>query len=178
VAYLLPNSTPEKNARKYSIAIGLRISKEGTQVMKNQVRKELESELRRRRLALLQNVGESDEDIRAIAEERESELEESAQKDRLARLTSSLKERDQRTIAGIDAALDRMAAGVYGKCEDCGGVIGVNRLRALPMTNLCIDCASAREKRRQPMSPGKAAEPLEQLRIPARDIDEGIEFES
>ncbi|HWP58406.1 MAG TPA: TraR/DksA family transcriptional regulator [Candidatus Acidoferrales bacterium] len=138
--------------------------------MNQKIRRELEAELRRRRSALLQSVAGGDEDLRAVAEERESELEESAQKERLARLASSLKERDRRNLAGIDAALKRMAAGVYGKCERCGEDIGIGRLRALPMASLCIECASEKEKRQAANLPEEEPEPWERLR-PAGDFE-------
>jgi DnaK suppressor protein len=43
----------------------------------------------------------------------------------------------------IDAALARMAAGTYGRCTDCGGPIGEERLRARPATARCIRCERA-----------------------------------
>ena len=109
-------------------------------------------DLRRKKSSLLQDLMETHTEMQAITEERESELEESAQKDRIARLTSSLKERDQRTIRDIDAALERMAVGEYGLCESCGNEIGIGRLRALPTTQLCIECATEREKEQQSMN--------------------------
>ena len=105
--------------------------------------------LRRKKSSLLQDLMETNTEMQAITEERESELEESAQKDRIARLTSSLKERHRRTIREIDAALERMTAGEYGLCESCENEIGIGRLRALPTTELCIECATAREKEQQ-----------------------------
>jgi DnaK suppressor protein len=126
--------------------------------MKRRVIEELAAELRQKKSTLLQDLTESHTDLEAITDERESELEESAQKDRIARLTSRLKERDQKTIRDIDAALERMDTGEYGLCENCGNEIAIARLRALPMAQLCIDCATAREKRQQA---GIAEEPLE-----------------
>lgn len=41
----------------------------------------------------------------------------------------------------IDAALARIAAGTYGACEECGGAIGRDRLRALPLVRHCLGCA-------------------------------------
>jgi DnaK suppressor protein len=126
--------------------------------MKRQIIEEFAVDLRRKKSSLLQDLMESHTDLQAITDERESELEESAQKDRIDRLTSRLKERDQKTIRDIDAALERMASGEYGLCEDCGNEIAMARLRALPMAQLCIDCATAREKRQQA---GIVEEPLE-----------------
>jgi RNA polymerase-binding transcription factor DksA len=50
--------------------------------------------------------------------------------------------RDARTkLAALDEALDRVAAGTYGHCADCGVAIGEERLEAVPGTEHCIDCA-------------------------------------
>lgn len=46
-----------------------------------------------------------------------------------------------REIAEIRSALDRIAAGRYGVCGECGDPIGEARLAALPYTSRCIDCA-------------------------------------
>ena len=47
-------------------------------------------------------------------------------------------------LAEIDAALLRLAAGSYGRCEKCGQPIGAERLAARPATATCIGCASRR----------------------------------
>ena len=136
--------------------------------MKKKLLEELEATLRRKRSVLLQDVTESIVGIQAITEERESEFEESAQKDLMTKLVSRLKERDQRTIREIDAALDRIAGGVYGECARCENEIGIGRLRALPTTMLCIECATAREKRQQALGADGGAERY----IGARDVEE------
>jgi RNA polymerase-binding transcription factor len=117
--------------------------------MNKKMIEELAVDLRRKKSSLLQDLMESHMHMQTITDERESELEESAQKDLITRLTSRLKDRDQKTIRDIEAALERMAAGDYGLCENCGDEIGIGRLRALPMAELCIDCATTREKRQQ-----------------------------
>ncbi len=43
-------------------------------------------------------------------------------------------------IDQIDSALEKIAAGTYGRCEDCGGAIAPARLEFLPFARLCIDC--------------------------------------
>lgn len=117
--------------------------------MRQKLMDELASVLRHKRETLLQDVAMTVTEMEAITAERESELEESAQNDRITRLTSHLKERDQKTVREIDAALERIAAGIYGECAVCENDIGINRLRALPTTTLCIECATAREKKQQ-----------------------------
>ena len=44
----------------------------------------------------------------------------------------------------IKAAISRIDADSYGKCESCGSEISPKRLQALPYAAVCIDCASKR----------------------------------
>ena len=44
-------------------------------------------------------------------------------------------------LNATEEALARIEAGTYGVCEECGKPIAVKRLRAIPYTALCIDCA-------------------------------------
>ena len=48
-------------------------------------------------------------------------------------------------ISKIDEALLRMEDGTYGVCEECGDDIGVDRLKARPVTTLCVRCKSEQE---------------------------------
>lgn len=47
----------------------------------------------------------------------------------------------ERELVELNAALARMEAGTWGRCERCEGAIGRDRLRALPETRLCLPCA-------------------------------------
>ncbi len=42
----------------------------------------------------------------------------------------------------VNRALDRLARGSYGSCEDCGAGIPEGRLDALPFATRCIRCAA------------------------------------
>ncbi|WP_337175554.1 TraR/DksA family transcriptional regulator [Paludisphaera sp.] len=55
--------------------------------------------------------------------------------------TLGLIQNEQETLRMIDAALDRVDAGGYGACQECGGPIAKARLQALPYTPHCIECA-------------------------------------
>jgi DnaK suppressor protein len=57
-----------------------------------------------------------------------------------------LREREQGLLAKIDAALKKIESGEYGECKMCGEAIGVARLRARPVAELCIECKSEQEK--------------------------------
>ncbi len=52
----------------------------------------------------------------------------------------ALRERTERQLADVEAALGRMAAGTYGTCVRCGRPIPPERLEALPWAAHCIDC--------------------------------------
>ena len=87
-----------------------------------------------------------EEDLEFIAEDRESELEEHAQEERTARLLARLDDRTLHAVQEIDAALQRLSEGAYGACEACGENIAIDRLRTLPATRYCRDCAQQNEK--------------------------------
>jgi DnaK suppressor protein len=61
-------------------------------------------------------------------------------------ICSQLCEIESRELSQIEHALERIAAGVYGRCEFCGGKIAEPRLNALPYTNSCIDCQRENER--------------------------------
>ena len=60
--------------------------------------------------------------------------------------TGRLREREQGLLAKIDAALEKIEAGEYGACRSCCEDIGIKRLRARPVAELCIDCKAEQEK--------------------------------
>ncbi len=58
-----------------------------------------------------------------------------------------LADRDRKLIGKVRDALARLDAGTFGSCTRCGGPIGAARLRARPVTDLCIDCKTELERR-------------------------------
>ena len=56
------------------------------------------------------------------------------------------------TIAQIEKALERLDAGDYEACEECGEEIGAERLEALPFASLCIGCKRKSEQESSPLS--------------------------
>ncbi|HZN04194.1 MAG TPA: TraR/DksA family transcriptional regulator [Candidatus Polarisedimenticolia bacterium] len=49
------------------------------------------------------------------------------------------------TVRQIDAALERLNTGAYGRCDACGEGIPIARLRAVPFATRCVPCQSAKE---------------------------------
>lgn len=60
----------------------------------------------------------------------------------------SLSGHARRMLGEVEAALERMDAGEYGTCANCGAAIERERLKALPYATLCMDCKRGEERRR------------------------------
>jgi DnaK suppressor protein len=58
--------------------------------------------------------------------------------------TLRIRDRERKLIVKIKEAIERIDNGTYGICEMCGEEISEARLKARPVTTLCIEC-----KRRQ-----------------------------
>jgi DnaK suppressor protein len=56
-----------------------------------------------------------------------------------------MRDRERKLIFKIQEALQRIEEGEYGICEECGEEIGIERLKARPVTTLCIECKSNQE---------------------------------
>ena len=48
-----------------------------------------------------------------------------------------------RSLADVDRALAKIAAGTYGVCDQCGATIPFPRITALPATAHCVGCSTA-----------------------------------
>lgn len=60
---------------------------------------------------------------------------------RIADLRSSLQEQ-------LSRALDQLALGRYGYCEDCGSEIPAERMEFAPETTTCVPCQGRRDRAR------------------------------
>ena len=58
-----------------------------------------------------------------------------------------IRDRERKLIEKIKEALERIDNGSFGICEVCGREIGEERLRARPVTTLCIACKKKQEAR-------------------------------
>jgi len=57
---------------------------------------------------------------------------------------AALLDQARRQLAQVEAAIARLGAGQYGRCERCGRPIAAARLAARPAASTCIRCASRR----------------------------------
>lgn len=86
-------------------------------------------------LAHLQEGGMQEPDIADRA---------SAETDRALELRT--RDRERKLIAKIDAAIERIANGSYGYCEETGEPITIRRLEARPIATLSIEAQERHER--------------------------------
>jgi len=60
--------------------------------------------------------------------------------------TLRIRDRERKLITKIQEALKRLDDGEYGICEECGEEISLARLKARPVTTLCVSCKSRQEE--------------------------------
>lgn len=57
-----------------------------------------------------------------------------------------IRDRERKLSNKIREALTRIDDGTFGLCESCEEPIGTERLRARPVTTLCIECKTEQER--------------------------------
>lgn len=62
-------------------------------------------------------------------------------------LNLGLMETEAAVIKEIEQALERVEDKTYGKCNECGKIIGKKRLEHIPYAKLCIECKTEFEQR-------------------------------
>jgi len=67
---------------------------------------------------------------------------------KLSAVNDPLIRQNLQDVRDIAAARQRIAAGKYGECTDCGADIGYERLLAYPTAKRCIGCQREHEKRK------------------------------
>lgn len=75
---------------------------------------------------------------------------------------------NEKILAAVIAALDKMQTGEYGLCEDCERPISYIRLKAVPWASHCIACKKEKKPpaQRKPTTPTPASRPLPSLPSP------------
>jgi RNA polymerase-binding transcription factor DksA len=63
--------------------------------------------------------------------------------------TLNLLANEEQLLAEIDAALARIDQGTFGRCEECQGeILPKARLKELPFTRYCVECARKLDQER------------------------------
>ena len=100
--------------------------------------------LARRRALLWLAKGTSDSESELLGAKELDEVDASANQG-AARVLEQLSENEVRELREIEAALERVKEGRYGRCERCGAAIGRLRLRAIPEARCCLSCIADEE---------------------------------
>jgi DnaK suppressor protein len=109
-------------------------------IMKNyqevkQVLHEMLDELNERLAKITEDVKHTDTPLEKDFEDQATQVENDEVLDYLGNAAITEKEMIKQAIARIEK-------GEYGICQMCGEPIGEERLKAVPYTTLCIDCAN------------------------------------
>ena len=94
-------------------------------------------ELRRRRADMIARAAQTQEELDYLSADRESEWSDRALEERTMHLLSRLDVRETEAVRELDAALERITDGTYGRCANCGQELSGARLRAMPTARLC-----------------------------------------
>ena len=108
----------------------------------------MKNELINQRNTILESLSGQSDDMRELVKTVESGDEADVASDAIDRtLLTALGAQDAKRLQQIDSALDRIRQNKYGHCVVCGKDIPEERLQALPWTLMCINCASAQERK-------------------------------
>jgi RNA polymerase-binding protein DksA len=55
-------------------------------------------------------------------------------------LSHALQMSERRQLAQVEAALQSIAAGSYGRCQHCRQPISLERLQVMPNATMCVNC--------------------------------------
>ena len=80
--------------------------------------------------------------------------------------------REKYLLKKIEHAMAKCEEGTYGECESCGEEIGVPRLTARPVAQLCIDCKTEQESLERRFS-SRDDEEAEEDEVFSEDEEEG-----
>ncbi len=126
-------------------------AKSSTGTRKTEVKKDkylaIRRDLERQRAAILEEAGEvltHREDPNAfpdVSDQASAEVDQN--------FSMRIRDRERKLLKKIDEALERMNSATYGICERCEGEIPYKRLKARPVTTLCIECKTLQEQEEQ-----------------------------
>ena len=108
---------------------------------------DIRRDLERQRAAILNEAGEvltHRENLEAfpdISDQASAEVDQN--------FSMRILDRERKLLKKIDEALERMNTATYGICERCDGEIPHKRLKARPVTTLCIECKTLQEQEEQ-----------------------------
>lgn len=108
----------------------------------------MKTKLMEQKKTLLDSLADQSEDMKNLIKTVDSGDEADVAADVIDRqLLTSIGTQDAIRLQQIENALDRINQDKYGRCIKCGKEIPEERLEVLPYALMCIQCASAEERR-------------------------------
>lgn len=99
---------------------------------------DIKNNLEERKAVLLQRISRVKIGITA---EHSTDWSEQAQERQNDEVLEAIGNESQHELTQINLALERIESGGYASCTDCGEDISLKRLKAVPYTHQCINCA-------------------------------------
>ncbi len=89
-----------------------------------------------------QALGERISSVKAdLAQQRPADFSEQVTERENEDVLKAIQQESEKELASINRALVKIDDGEYGICDRCGRQIAAARLKALPYTTLCVECA-------------------------------------
>ena len=108
----------------------------------------MKTKLMEQKKTLLDSLADQSEDMKNLVKTVDSGDEADVAADVIDRqLLTSIGTQDAIRLQQIENALDRINQDKYGRCIKCGKEITAERLEVLPYALMCIQCASAEERK-------------------------------
>lgn len=121
-----------------------------TNALKPQHTAELRADLTRRAAGLREEIRQtllkSDSEQYLQIADNVRDLEDESFADLMVDINLAEIDRDLTELRATEQALQKIASGTYGNCEDCGLPIEHERLKLTPFASRCVDCQSVHER--------------------------------
>lgn len=95
--------------------------------------------------AEVQASAQAQHQLTDAAEHEVTDRKDEAMRQQLLELDDVQAQRDFNEIAQVEAALQRLDAGSFGNCADCGQPISLQRLQTQPASLRCVPCQAHHE---------------------------------
>ena len=102
---------------------------------------DIRRELVRKREEMLGRLSVITQDVGHLSQPLDPDFEEQAVERQNEEVLDALDSAARRELVQIERALERIERGEYAVCALCGDPIPLARLRAVPYTDRCVDCA-------------------------------------
>jgi RNA polymerase-binding transcription factor len=103
---------------------------------------EIREQLEQRKSELLSRLESVKRDVTS---EHSADWSEQAQERQNDEVIQAIGNESREELNKVSIALERIASDEYDTCSQCGGDIALERLKAVPYTSLCIECASNKD---------------------------------